>query len=137
MTRTDATEAALRQFEALPRLAAEDEDLARRGRFLDCEFEIGVGAQSLRVVVRAGIVHAVVRGPFLLRSADFAIRAEPETWLAFLEPMPKAGVHDILALTKVGKARIEGNLVPFMANLQFVKDLLALPRLLVAEGTRP
>ena len=129
----DASEKIARRFEALPRLIAADPDLVRRGRFLDCDFEIGLGAILLLVSVRAGQVTSVARGPFLLKSSVFAIRADAETWEAFLEPMPKPGWHDILALTKTGRARIEGNLQPFMANLQVIKDMLAAPRALAPK----
>ncbi len=129
----DASEKIARRFEALPRLIAADPDLVRRGRFLDCDFEIGLGAILLLVSVRAGQVTSVARGPFLLKSSVFAIRADAETWEAFLEPRPKPGWHDILALTKTGRARIEGNLQPFMANLQVIKDMLAAPRALAPK----
>ena len=132
-TLDDAGERAVRLFEALPRLAAADTDLARRGRFLACDFEIGVGRVPLMVSIVDGGVQSVSRGPFLLRPWAFAIRAEPETWLGFLARIPAAGVHDIMALSKQGLARIEGDLHPLLANLQFVKDVLALPRAL-AEG---
>lgn len=131
------TETVVAAFEQLPRLAAADEVLGRRGRFLTCELEIGVGAVPLAVAITAGKVVSVRRGPFLLKPWDFAIRAEPEIWARFLEPYPAPGFHDLLALTKVGRARIEGNLVPFMGNLQFIKDVLALPRALARKEARP
>lgn len=114
-------------------MVAEDADLIRRGRFLDCDFEIGVGTLPLLVTVRSGRVESVARGPFLLKSSAFAISAEPTTWAQFLQPMPQAGWHDVLALTKTGKARISGNLLPFMGNLQYIKDVLAAPRRLAAR----
>ena len=129
-----ATETVAAAFEALPRLAAADADLARRGRFLSCEMELGIGALPLAVTIAEGRVSAVRRGPFLLKPYVFAVRAEPEVWQRFLEPVPAPGFHDLMALTKVGRARVEGNLVPFMGNLQYVKDLLALPRSLGAAG---
>ena len=43
--------------------------------------------------------------------------------------MPKAGFHDLLALTKRGEAVVEGELHPFMTHLQYFKDVLALPRI--------
>jgi hypothetical protein len=52
----------------------------------------------------------------------------PDTWLRFLATVPEPGWHDIMALTKRGSARIEGNLQPFMANLQYIKDVLSAPR---------
>jgi hypothetical protein len=42
--------------------------------------------------------------------------------------MPKPGWHDLFALTKRGEAVLEGDLHPFMAHLQYFKDVLALPR---------
>lgn len=112
----------------LPTLVNANADLVRRGRFLTCDFELGVGAIVLAVSVENGRIASVVRGPFLLKSWDFAIRMALDTWLKFLTPVPEAGWHDIMALTKRGAARIEGNLQPFMANLQYIKDVLAAPR---------
>lgn len=131
---TEVAERIIELFEALPRLVAEDADLTRRGRFLTCDFEIGVGRAPLMVGVVAGHVRSVVRGPFLLRPWTFAIRAEPNTWAGFLAPVPAAGVHDVMALSKQGLARIEGDLHPFLSNLQYIKDVLAKPRAINQKG---
>ena len=122
------SERVVRAFEQLPNLAAANPDLARRGRFLTCDFEIVVGAVPLSVTVVEGCVRGVKRGPFLLKPHAFAIAAEPEVWTRFHEAIPAPGDHDLFALTKTGRAHVSGNLVPLMGNLQFVKDLLALPR---------
>lgn len=127
------TEAVIAAFEALPRLVAADADLVRRGHFLTCDLEIGVGATPLAVAIVEGRVTAVRRGPFLLKPSTFAIRAEAEVWQRFHEPVPAPGWHDLMALTKVGLAQVEGNLVPLMGNLQYVKDLIVLPRRLHGE----
>jgi hypothetical protein len=124
-------------FEDLPRLAAADRDLTRRGRFLTCEFEIGVGDVPLAVSVVEGQVVSVTRGPFLLKPFRFSIRAEPEDWLRFFEPMPAPGYYDLLGMNKVGRAHIAGDLVPLMGNLQYVKDLIALPRTLSMSKAIP
>jgi hypothetical protein len=42
--------------------------------------------------------------------------------------VPPPGWHDLFALSKKGVMVLEGDLQPLMANLQYVKDLLALPR---------
>ncbi len=135
-TTDTATEDVIQTFETLPRLAARDPDLAWRGRFLTCDLELGIGSVPLSVSLVEGRITSVKRGPFLLKPFTFAIRAEPEVWQRFHEPYPAPGWHDLMALTKVGRARIEGNLVPFMGNLQFIKDLVALPRALHGERTR-
>ena len=115
-------------FAALPDLVNADIDLVRRGRFLTTEFEIGVGRLPLHVSIVAGQVCAVTKGPFLLKPWVFALRAEAATWGQLLEPVPAPGFHDLLALSKRGLLAIEGNLQPFMANLQYVKDVVTAPR---------
>lgn len=126
-----AVERAAALFERLPELVDADPDLVRRGRFLSTEFALVVGATPLLVRVEAGRVTSVARGPFLLRPWTFSITASAETWLALLERVPAPGTHDLMALSKTGLARIEGNLQPFMANLQAIKDIVTAPRALM------
>ena len=128
----DATsERVIELFERLPALVDANADLVRRGRFLTTDFAVVVGATPLLVRVEAGRVTSVARGPFLLRPWAFYITAAPETWLKLLKAVPDPGTHDLMALSKVGLARIEGNLQPFMANLQAIKDIITAPRALM------
>ena len=132
----DTTERAVGLFMRLPQLVDGDADLIRRGRFLTTDFALVVGTTPLMVRVDAGRVTSVTRGPFLLRPWAFSITAAADTWLRLLKPVPDPGTHDLMALSKVGLARIEGNLHPFMANLQVIKDIVAAPRT-VAGGRAP
>jgi hypothetical protein len=85
--------------------------------------------------VAGGRITGLDRGPILMRSSRFQISATTEAWRRFWQPLPEPGWHDLLALTKRGAARIEGDLQPLLANLQYFKDLLAAPRRL-ASGAR-
>ena len=67
-------------------------------------------------------------------SSRFQITATAEAWSRFWEPIPEPGWHDLLALTKRGAARIDGDLQPLLANLQYFKDVLAIPRRLASEA---
>jgi len=118
-------------FARLPELIDANSDLVRRGRFLTTDFAIIVGTMPLLVRIEAGRVTSVARGPFLLRPWTFSITAAPETWLALLKRVPDPGTHDLMALSKTGLARIEGNLQPFIANLQVIKDIVTAPRALM------
>jgi hypothetical protein len=120
-------------FAQIPRLLAADTDLVRRGAFFDARFQIGIGAIPFDVVVIAGNITQFERGPFLMRPWRFAVRATAEAWGRFWQPVPEPGWHDLFALTKRGHAALEGDLQPLMANLQYLKDLLALPRRLSSE----
>jgi hypothetical protein len=111
----------------LPALCAAAEALVRRGRFVTTECLVGTHAAPVRLTIVAGRV-TEVGAPGLLQTSRFAFRARPEAWLEFWRPLPLPGWHDLLALTKRGVASLEGDLHPFLANLQYFKDLLALPR---------
>lgn len=118
----------LPDLEKLAEWVNHDAALVRRGRFLTMTFLVEVGETAYLVTVIEGRVHRVERGPFLLRSWTFAVRAPADVWQRFWEPVPAPGYHDLFALTKGGLARLEGNLQPLMANLQYLKDVLAAPR---------
>jgi hypothetical protein len=120
-------------LEAVPRLLAADPALLRRGRFLDARFQVGIGSIPFDVNVQGGRIVELGRGPFLMRSWRFAVRGTAEAWDRLWQPVPAPGWHDLFALTKRGCASIEGDLQPLMANLQYVKDLLVLPRRLRSE----
>ena len=74
------------------------------------------------------------RGPRLMRSVAFSIRATDEAWRQHWRKVPEPGWHDLFALTKRGVASMEGDLRPLLQNLQYFKDLLALPRRLPEEN---
>ena len=116
------------QFERLPALVNADMGLVRRGRYLSCDFVVSSGEVPVAVTVREGAIIGAVRGPGLMRSWRFAIRAGAEAWWRFWQPVPEPGYHDLLAMTRFGSARIEGDLVPVMANLRYLKEVLEAPR---------
>ncbi|MGM4964634.1 hypothetical protein AB7714_14080 [Tardiphaga sp. 1201_B9_N1_1] len=115
-------------FSQLPALLESDTALIQRGRFLDVDCLLGSTEQAFHVAIRAGRIIDMVPAPVLMRSWTFGYRATPDAWTAFWQPMPKAEWHDLLSLTKRGEAKLEGDIKPFMTNLQYFKDLLALPR---------
>ena len=105
-----------------------DPALVRRGRYLDVEFVIEIDEQRYYVTVAAGRIVALVPGPALMRPWRFAIAASADAWRRFWRPVPEPGYHDIFAMTKSGFARIDGDLQPLMANLRYIKEVLATPR---------
>ena len=116
------------RFARLPALLAADQDLKRRGRWLDGDCRIDVGDEPFFLSFRDGSLVALHRGPKLMRSAVFVFRATAEAWTQYWKPIPEPGWHDLFALTKRGAASMDGDLRPLLQNLQFFKDLLALPR---------
>ena len=116
------------RFAQLPELLAADSDLLRRGRWVTVDCRIDIGEQPFFVALENGDLAAFERGTRLMRSSAFAIRASDDTWTRHWQPVPAPGWHDLFALTKRGVASMEGDFRPLLQNLQFFKDLLALPR---------
>lgn len=112
----------------LPDLVNANGALVRRGRFLTTTFLLGVGDVDWLIGIERGRIAAATPGPHLMRSWTFAIRAPEHVWAGFWQPMPRPGRHDIFAMTKTGEAAIEGDLQPLMANLRYIKEVLAAPR---------
>jgi hypothetical protein len=116
------------RFVRLPDLLAADADLMRRGGFLTADCRVDVGSEPFFLVFRDGALTGFERGQRLMRSTAFALRASDEAWTQHWKPIPEPGWHDLFALTKRGAASIDGDLRPLLQNLQYFKDLLALPR---------
>ena len=112
----------------LPDLLAARPFLTWRGRRFDSDVCIEAGTLPFYLRCRGGRIDSLEEGPVLMRSWDFALKAGLEAWLLHWRPVPPPGYHDIFAMAKGGHLRMEGNLHPLMTHLQFVKDLLALPR---------
>lgn len=113
---------------SLPTLVNGNAALVRRGRYLSTTFLVEADEVSYLVRVREGQVAGVERGPFLMRPWTFAVRAPADAWRRFWRAVPEPGYHDVFAMKKLGVARVEGDLVPLMANLRYVQDVLAAPR---------
>ena len=116
------------RFARLPGLLAADADLLRRGRWLSVDCRVDIGNEPFFLAIRDGGLSAFERGARLMRSTAFVVRASDEAWTAHWQPLPEPGWHDLFALTKRGAASFDGDLRPLLQNLQFFKDLLALPR---------
>jgi hypothetical protein len=133
MAHDDPDDAALAaRFARMPAAVNADADLRRRGSFLTTEMQVGIGSMPVHVSIVAGEIVKLEIRPGLMRSWRFAIRGSGRAWSAFWQPIPPAGWHDLFALSKRGELTMEGDLQPFIANLQFVKDVLAVPRLMAA-----
>ena len=122
-------------IERLGELANRDAWLVHRGRFVDVTFLVEVGPTPYLVRIRRGRIEAIEKGPLVMPRWTFALRASEEAWSTFWTAVPRPGFHDLIAMIKVRALRVEGDQHPFMANLRYFKDLMALPR--VRSGAAP
>jgi hypothetical protein len=125
---TIVTDELVKTFSSIPARLEATPALVWRGRLLDCDCRLGLTDHPFFVSIRSGRIVEMTDQAALMRSWRFSLSASPAAWTEYWQPMPKPGWHDLLALTKRGEAVLEGDLHPFMAHLQYFKDLLALPR---------
>ena len=97
-------------------------------RDINLKMLVTFGARSSIVHFNRGVVVDVQESNTPLQSWDFSIKGSTEGWNKFWEETPQAGWHDIFAMAKRGEFDINGQLQPLMANLQIIKDLLAVGR---------
>jgi hypothetical protein len=126
---SNATDASVMEaFAMIPAALDQTPALIVRGRWLDCECLLGPIGHPFHISIRQGRIVDLAPAPVLMRSWRFSYRASPAAWAEYWQAVPKPGFHDLLALTKRGEAVLEGDLHPFIAHLQYFKDVLALPR---------
>ena len=98
--------------------------LVHRGRFVDTHFLVAVGDDEWLIHVRDGKIGPVLKGPFVMPRWTFALRARWEDWDIFWSATPPPGWHDLFALIRFGRLRVEGDQHPFMANLFYFKGVM-------------
>lgn len=101
-----------------------DETLVKRGRFLSTTFLLEVGTTEWLIAIAEGKIVSVARGPFVMPSWSFALRASEDEWTKFWSARPQPGSHDLMALMKRRTLKAEGNLQVLMANLRYFKEAL-------------
>lgn len=108
--------------------ANADAQLKRRGKFVDVAFELGVGDERWLITVDKGTVFAAPRSASATKP-QFSIRAGRDAWDDFRKPVPPPGTHDILALFEGERLEIDGDILPLMRNLMFIKLVLQKARM--------
>ncbi|MBA7466873.1 hypothetical protein ES703_63010 [subsurface metagenome] len=101
-----------------------DAGLVRRGRYLSTTFLLEIGSAAWLISIYEGRIVAITKGPFVMPSSAFALRAPSEEWEKFWQRRPPPGSNDLMALIKRRVLQAEGDLHVFMANLRYFKEAL-------------
>lgn len=102
--------------------------LLRLGRLFSETVLIEVDGQEIYLTFDKGRIVSVVEGPSRKTPWRFALRTDAEALAKFWQPRPAPGFHDIFGLVKIGRGRIDGDILTLVKNLRFFKELLALAR---------
>lgn len=112
-----------------------DAALVRRGQWLSADMMLEIGDARYLVKIRKGRIEEITYLSLLAIPFDFAVLGTEEAWDAFWQPVPIPRHHDIMALIREGKMRIEGDLEKMMAHFLTLKMMLEKPRLLGNQTT--
>jgi hypothetical protein len=128
LSREDERALCARFEQSIPDRVNADAHLVWRGRTLTADCLVQIGTRAFLLRIDAGRIRECLTRLPLLCPWDFAVRGSVQAWSALWQDPPPPGRHDLFALSKRGEMSLEGNLQPFLAHLQYVKDVLALPR---------
>ena len=102
--------------------------LLRLGRLFSETVLIEVGGDEFYLSFEKGRIVSVVEGPSRKTPWRFALRTDADALNKFWEARPEPGFHDIFGLVKIGRGRIDGDILSLVKNLRFFKEVLTLAR---------
>lgn len=100
--------------------------LQRIGRLFSETVLIEVDGAEYYLTFRDGRLATVAEGPSRKTPWRFAFRTDTEALALFWRPVPPPGFHDIFGLVKIGRGRVDGDILALVKNLRFFKEFLAL-----------
>lgn len=109
--------------------------LLRLGRLFSETVLIEVGGSEYYLSFEKGRMVSVVEGPSRKTPWRFALRTDAEALEKFWQARPEPGFHDIFGLVKLGRGRIDGDILSLVKNLRFFKEVLTLARAKEEQAT--
>lgn len=98
------------------------------GRLFSETVLLEIDGAEFYLTFRDGRLEQIAEGPSRKTPWRFALRTDAEALAQFWQPYPKPGFHDIFGLVKIGRGRIDGDILTLVKNLRFFKEFMALAR---------
>ena len=111
-------------IEKLQDLVNGNAGIVRRGQWTNAVMLLGIGDKNWMITIRAGQIESIALEDWTVSAYDFGIRGTAEAWEKFWSPLPPPMHHDISALVRAGKVRMDGNMDMLMANFLYLKLML-------------
>nr|WP_238942092.1 hypothetical protein [Marivita cryptomonadis] len=102
--------------------------LLRLGRLFSETVLIDVDGHEFYLTFEKGRIISVAEGPSRKTPWQFALRTDAEALEKFWQARPEPGFHDVFGLVKIGRGRIDGDILSLVKNLRFFKEVLGLAR---------
>ena len=102
-----------------------DPELMRRGKYFSTKFALRIDNTWTMFVIDDGkLVEVLVEVRESPKGTDFIIKADAETWALFNEANPKPGYQDLTALVETRRARVSGDVIPWLSNMMYIKGVI-------------
>jgi len=118
----------LDRFQAAQRRLESQPHLLRLGALFTETVLVEIDGAEIYLHFEEGRLVSVMPGPSRKTPWRFALRTDRAALEAFWQPRPAPGFHDIFGLVKIGRGRIDGDILALVKNLRFFKEFMALPR---------
>ena len=115
-------------FKHIQTTLQETPHLLRLGRLFSEVILIEVDGSEYYLTFEKGRIVSVDEGPSRKTPWRFALRTDAEALAKFWQARPDPGFHDIFGLVKIGRGRIDGDILSLVKNLRFFKEVLTLAR---------
>lgn len=115
-------------FKSIQAQLNETPHLLRLGRLFSETVLIEVDGEEFYLTFDKGRLADVTPGPSRKTPWRFALRTDADALTQFWQARPAPGFHDIFGLVKIGRGRIDGDILALVKNLRFFKDVMSLPR---------
>lgn len=102
--------------------------LLRLGRLFSETVLLEVDGAEYYLTFRDGRLEQIAEGPSRKTPWRFALRTDADALAQFWQPRPRPGFHDLFGLVKIGRGRIDGDILALVKNLRFFKEFMALAR---------
>ncbi|WP_246717249.1 hypothetical protein [Oricola nitratireducens] len=116
------------RLEAMQAALAGKPHLKRLGALFSDTVLFEVDGRDYYLHFHRGALERIEQGPSRKIPWQFALRTDAQALEEFWKPLPAPGFHDIFGLVKIGRARIEGDILRLVRNLRFFKEFMALAR---------
>lgn len=118
----------IHRFESIARHVNCNSYLVHRGRTLTADLVVVIGTTRFLLRIHRGEVVELTQRFALFHPCALFVQGTAEAWECLWRKEPPPGWHDLFALHKRGEMVIEGDTKLFFAHLQYLKDVLEMPR---------
>lgn len=102
--------------------------LLRLGRLFSETVLLEVDGDEYYLSFCDGRLERIDEGPSRKTPWCFGFRTDADALAQFWQPRPRPGFHDIFGLVKIGRGRIDGDILKLVKNLRFFKEFMGLAR---------